>query len=295
MPLVSYSRSSYRRTSLRAGADKPLRERLLELASERPRYGYRRLHVFLKREGLKINRKRVFRLYRDLGLAVRRKKRKRVAQANACLESYRSAPTSSGRWISCATRWRVVGCFARSMWSTTQRGNAWPSRSTLRFRVAASVECSTRSLGSAVATPAACPRQRAGVHQQSAGRMGLPARRDTRLHPARQTGRELFHRELQRQVSRRVPQSPLVSWSGRRSPPNRDLATRLQLRPAAQHSGRRLPGPRGPRGATPADFVGLRRTSRKCRDSKPVSRNVYSYSWCQLGEQVRPKLHYPNL
>ncbi len=80
--LVGYSRSSFRRTSLRAKADKPLRERLLELATERPRYGYRRLHVFLKREGWKINRKRVYRVYRELGLAVRRKKRKRVAQAN---------------------------------------------------------------------------------------------------------------------------------------------------------------------------------------------------------------------
>jgi putative transposase len=68
--------------SLRDEADKPLRERLLELAAERPRFGYRRLHVMLVREGWEINRKRVYRIYRELGLAVRRKKRKRVAQAN---------------------------------------------------------------------------------------------------------------------------------------------------------------------------------------------------------------------
>lgn len=80
--LASYSRSSYRRKSLRHKADEPLRERLLELASERPRFGYRRLHVMLRREGWQINRKRVYRVYRELGLAVRRKKRKRVAQAN---------------------------------------------------------------------------------------------------------------------------------------------------------------------------------------------------------------------
>lgn len=59
-----------------------MQARLLELAAERPRYGYRRLHVFLRREGWKVNRKRVYRVYRELGLAVRRKKRKRVAQAN---------------------------------------------------------------------------------------------------------------------------------------------------------------------------------------------------------------------
>ena len=80
--LASYSRSSYRRRSVREEADKALRERLLELASERPRFGYRRLHVMLCREGWQINRKRVYRVYRELGLAVRRKKRKRVAQAN---------------------------------------------------------------------------------------------------------------------------------------------------------------------------------------------------------------------
>lgn len=80
--LAKYPRSSYRRKSLRAEADQPLRERLLELAAERPRFGYRRLHVMLLREGWELNRKRVYRVYRELGLAVRRKKRKRVAQAN---------------------------------------------------------------------------------------------------------------------------------------------------------------------------------------------------------------------
>lgn len=80
--LASFSRSSYRRRSERDEADEPLRARLLELASERPRFGYRRLHVLLLREGWQINRKRVYRVYRELGLAVRRKKRKKVAQAN---------------------------------------------------------------------------------------------------------------------------------------------------------------------------------------------------------------------
>jgi putative transposase len=62
-------------------ADEPqLRERLRALAAEKPRWGYRRLHVLLKRELGTINRKRVQRLYRLEGLAVRRRKRKRVAR-----------------------------------------------------------------------------------------------------------------------------------------------------------------------------------------------------------------------
>jgi putative transposase len=53
------------------------------LAGERVRWGYRRLHVLLRREGQKVNIKRVYRLYREEGLAVRRRKRKRVAVARA--------------------------------------------------------------------------------------------------------------------------------------------------------------------------------------------------------------------
>ena len=59
--------------------DAELRAALRELALERPRFGYRRLWVMLGRRGWCVNRKRVYRLYREEGLAVRRRKRKRVA------------------------------------------------------------------------------------------------------------------------------------------------------------------------------------------------------------------------
>ena len=54
-------------------ADTELRERLKALAQERRRFGYRRLHVLLRREGHAVNRKRVQRLYREEKLAVRRR------------------------------------------------------------------------------------------------------------------------------------------------------------------------------------------------------------------------------
>ncbi len=50
------------------------------LAAKRPRYGYRRLHVLMAREGYRMNHKRLYRLYRSEGLAVRRKKRKRLTR-----------------------------------------------------------------------------------------------------------------------------------------------------------------------------------------------------------------------
>lgn len=80
--LAGFSRSSFRRPRLRELKDQPLEKRLQELAQERPRFGYRRLHLFLEREGWEVSWKRVYRLYRKLGLAVRRRKRKRVAGGN---------------------------------------------------------------------------------------------------------------------------------------------------------------------------------------------------------------------
>ena len=53
--------------------DGELRERLKALAQERRRFGYRRLHVLLRREGHAVNRKRVQRLYREERLTVRRR------------------------------------------------------------------------------------------------------------------------------------------------------------------------------------------------------------------------------
>jgi putative transposase len=56
-----------------------LRLRLKELAAVRVRYGYRRLTVLLKREGFPVNAKRIYRLYKEEGLIVRTKSRKKLA------------------------------------------------------------------------------------------------------------------------------------------------------------------------------------------------------------------------
>lgn len=78
--LVGIGRSTVRyRPSGRAG-EAALRQRLRELAAERPRFGYRRLHALLRREGVIVNHKRIERLYREEDLAVRRRTRKRVAR-----------------------------------------------------------------------------------------------------------------------------------------------------------------------------------------------------------------------
>ncbi len=71
--------------------DNSLRERLVALAGEKPRYGYRRLHVLLGREGEQVNHKRVHRIYREAGLALRRKKRKHCVRLSTPLGTYTAA------------------------------------------------------------------------------------------------------------------------------------------------------------------------------------------------------------
>ena len=77
--LIGIHRSTYRYRT-RPREDGLIRGRLIAHAERRPRFGYRRLHVLLQREGIVINHKKLYRLYREERLAIRRKKRKRVAQ-----------------------------------------------------------------------------------------------------------------------------------------------------------------------------------------------------------------------
>jgi putative transposase len=72
--LMGIAVASYRYRSQRS--DEALRTKLVELAREKPRFGYRRLHVLLGRSGEHVNHKRVHRVYQAAGLMIRRKKRK---------------------------------------------------------------------------------------------------------------------------------------------------------------------------------------------------------------------------
>jgi putative transposase len=81
--------SSYRYRTTRS--DEPLRTRLVELAREKPRFGYRRLHVLLGRSGEHVNHKRVHRVYRAAGLMIRRKKRKHCVRLGKPLVARTSA------------------------------------------------------------------------------------------------------------------------------------------------------------------------------------------------------------
>jgi len=82
--LLDVAVSSYRYQPRRS--DEPLRTQLVELAREKPRFGYRRLHVLLQRRGGRVNHKKLFRVYRAAGLSLRRKKRKHCVRVGQPLE-----------------------------------------------------------------------------------------------------------------------------------------------------------------------------------------------------------------
>lgn len=84
--LIKLARSTKRYRS-RAKDQRALIIRLKDIAASRPRFGYRRLYILLRREGWSINHKRVYRLYLKLGLQVRTKKRvKKISQPRVSLD-----------------------------------------------------------------------------------------------------------------------------------------------------------------------------------------------------------------
>jgi putative transposase len=111
--IMTADRSMVRYCSQRSD-DAVLRARMRELAVERRRFGYRRLHVLLRREGLVLNRKRTQRLYREEGLMVRRRRgRKRATGSRAPLAG---AAHPNARWsidfihdqMACGRRFRIL-------------------------------------------------------------------------------------------------------------------------------------------------------------------------------------------
>lgn len=78
--MLRAERSSYHYRD--KGSDQAdLKQRIKEIAETRVRYGYQRIHVLLRREGWAINGKWVYRLYKEMGLGLRKKAPKRRVKA----------------------------------------------------------------------------------------------------------------------------------------------------------------------------------------------------------------------
>lgn len=75
--LVGIYRSTYRYQSKLPEKDEALSCHIVELAQQRRRFGYRGIHALLRREGHEVNHKKVYRLYTEARLAVKRRKRRK--------------------------------------------------------------------------------------------------------------------------------------------------------------------------------------------------------------------------
>src|SRR5437879_1592560 len=94
--LLELGRSTYRYRARKSERDAVLRTRLKELAAKRMRFGYRRLTAMLLREGTAVNHKRVYRLYREEGLAMRIRRRRRIRWSGVATNPAASRPNE--RW-----------------------------------------------------------------------------------------------------------------------------------------------------------------------------------------------------
>jgi len=189
------------RTSVRYQATRPddgaLRDRLKALAQERRRFGYRRLHVLLRREGHAVNKKRVQRIYREERLTVRRR---------------------GGRKRAMGTRRPLdLPLVANQRWSLDFVADQMTDGR--RFRILTVIDNCTRECLALVADtslsgasgagvgrrhPEAGPtghhrqRQRHGIHFERRPGLGRRHRRRLALHRTRQAPAERLQRELQR-------------------------------------------------------------------------------------------------
>lgn len=129
---MGFGRASHRYRARRDPAV-ALRMRLKELAASRVRYGYRRLHVLLKREGWRANHKRIYRLYNEEGLSIRTRspKRRRASryrsgrsQANAMNDVWAMDFVSDRLFDDRSFRiLTIVDCHTREALATTARTN----------------------------------------------------------------------------------------------------------------------------------------------------------------------------
>ncbi len=109
--LLGLGRSTHRYRAHRDAWNAELRARLKELAAKRMRFGYRRLTALLVRGGLVVNHKRVYRLYREEGLAMRIRQRQRIRWTGRASSPVATRPNQ--RWSidfvsDCVSTGRVV-------------------------------------------------------------------------------------------------------------------------------------------------------------------------------------------
>lgn len=265
--LVGLHPKTYRYVTRRSG-DEALRKRLRDLASQRRRFGYRRLGLMLERQGIKLSPKKLYRLYREERLTVRKRGgRKRALGTRAPM----AIPQARNlRWsldfvadtLASGRRFRIltlVDDFTRECLSLvvdTSLTGLRVARELDRIAELRGYPCMIVSDNGTELTSNAI----LAWQQQRARRMAL--------HRTRQTDAEWLCRELQRPAARRVPQRAPVRQSHGRARDHRRMEDRLQHQPTALE----------PQRAQPTEFADAPTRDKTGTDS-PYERG-------QVGEQV---------
>ena len=227
--LFSVARSTLNYRSRKAAKDAPVVERMTELSAQYPRYGYRRIRIFLDRDGHAMSPGRAHRLWRTARLQVPRKRpRKRVAAAARPRPQAPSGPNqvwsydfvfdhcANGQQLKCLT---VTDEFTKEGLAIDVDG---------RIRSARVIEVLSRLVSERGAPRCPAQRQRAGVRVQRAAVLDRRTRYRHGIDRARQALAEWRRGELQRQVPRRVSEPRMVSFARRSEGTDRRMATPLQ-------------------------------------------------------------------
>lgn len=122
--VLRFDTSTYHYKSRRTG-QAPLERRIKEICETRVRYGYRRVHMHLRRDGWKINMKKTRRIYSELGLQLRNKHPKRRVEAKL-RDDRHVAVGPNDVW--------AMPCFGRRLLANAEKGtslttNSQPARS----------------------------------------------------------------------------------------------------------------------------------------------------------------------
>ena len=235
--LVGLHPKTYRYASTRPD-DIALRAKLKELASQRRRFGYRRLGLMLERQGIKLNAKKLYRLYKEERLTVRKRggrKRALGTRAPMTIPQDRNLRWSldfvadtlvSGRRFRILT---LVDDFTRECLGLvvdTSLTGLRVARELDRIAELAQLSLHDRQ------------RQRHRADLKRHPGVAAGARRRMALHRAGQTDAEWLRRELQRPPARRVPQRAPVRQPQGGAPDHRRMEDRLQHQPTAHEPQR---------------------------------------------------------
>ena len=208
--LLGMERSSYRYDP-RPDRNAELREELVQLARQKPRYGYRRLHALLSRRGNEVNVKRNYRLCVEERLMVRRKRHMRLVLDRA------REPRLTGANQEWAMDFIVDGLATGRMVRILSVVDAY-TRECLALEADISLGSGrvTRVLERVIAERGRPENVlRAGVHFAAHDRLGGRLQGRPRAHPAGTADAERPRRELPRPPARRVPQRKLVPYPRR--------------------------------------------------------------------------------